>query len=245
MKRFTHDRLWGAGLILAGVAVLAVVFFSVLSIAGDPGGRYDEWVPDDGISGPEAKFDWSAEGMTVRFEDTSEAGDHAIERWFWDFGNGNESSDPNPSFRFEEGGEQGVTLEVVDAEGLTSKAEADVAVEPGGSESGEGSIGLSDMADKVTDTVERAAKGSLVVLLVIGMYLVLTVVGGRLLRQGVSMLRPVPERINMKLRPKQLDLAIRTHEQEAEGIHETDKAEKASQEEEDVRELVGTGVGSG
>lgn len=242
MRRFTTDRLWGAGLILAGVAVLAVVFVLVLNIARDPGVYYDEWVPDEGVSGPEAGFDWNAEGFTVRFEDTSEAGDHEIERWAWDFGDGNESSDPNPSFRFEGEGEWGVTLEVVDTEGLTSKAEADVAVEPGGSDSGEGSIGLSDMADKVVDTVERAAKGSLVVLLVIGMYLVLTMVGGRLLRQGVRILRPVPDRINMKLRPKQLDLAIRTHEKEVDVVPELLEVEE---EHEEIRELIGTGVDSG
>ena len=176
---------------------------------------------------------------------SSSRGDHELERWIWDFGDGNESSDPNPSFRFEGDGEWDVTLEVVDTEGLTSKAEAAVAVEPGASDSGEGGIGLSDMADKVVDTVERAAKGSLVVLLVIGMYLLLTMVGGRLLRQGVQVLRPVPDRITMKLRPKQLDLAIRTHERQAAEIPELPEVEETTEVDEEVRELVGTGAGSG
>jgi hypothetical protein len=44
--------------------------------------------------------------------------------------------------------------------------------------------------------------------LVIGMFVVLTMIGGRLVRQGVRALRPIPERISVKLRPKKLELAM-------------------------------------
>jgi len=203
-----YERMWGTGLIVIGVVLLGLVFVSAFSIASDPGEYYDKWVPDVQTEGPEASFDWTSSGLLVEFTDTSDIGDAEIERLVWDFGDGDESSDPNPSHRFTEEGELDVTLEVVDGNGLSSKAEGTVEIEPGADNNGDGAIGLSDIADTVVDTVERAAKGGMVVLLVIGMFVVLTMIGGRVIRQGVSMLRPVPNRINLKLRPKELELTM-------------------------------------
>jgi len=209
MKNSNHryERAWGTGMIIVGIVLLGVVFFLAFGILRDPGGYYDGWVPGDEVAGPEASYDWTASDLDVAFVDTSQVGGAEIERWAWDFGDGAESSDPNPSYRFGEEGEHGVTLEVVDTNGLTSKAEGTVEVETGQPNSGDGAIGLSDMADNVIETVERSSKGGLVVVLVIGMLVVLTMIGGRIVRQGVRMLRPLPDRITMKLRPKELELA--------------------------------------
>jgi hypothetical protein len=203
-----YERLWGTGLIIVGIALLGVVFLSAFGIARDPGEYYDKWVPDSETVGPEASFDWASSDSLVDFTDTSEIGDARIERWIWDFGDGAESNDPDTSHRFAEEGEWNVTLEVVDANGLSSKAEGTVEIESGAGNSGDGAIGLGDIADKVIETVERTAKGSLVVLLVIGMFVVLTMIGGRVVRQGVRILRPLPDRISVKLRPKQLEFAM-------------------------------------
>jgi hypothetical protein len=40
------------------------------------------------------------------------------------------------------------------------------------------------------------------------MFVILTMIGGRLLRHGVRTLRPIPERISVKLRPKELELVM-------------------------------------
>lgn len=209
MKASNHryERAWGTGMIIVGVVLLGIVFFLAFGILRDPGGYYDEWVPGDEVAGPEASYDWVSSGPAVEFTDTSEIGDAEIERWVWNFGDGTESREPNPSYRFEEDGEHAVTLEVVDRSGNTSKAEGTVEIEAGADNSGNGAIGLSDMADNVIETVERSSKGGLVVVLVIGMLVVLTMIGGRVVRQGVRMLRPLPDRITMKLRPKELELA--------------------------------------
>lgn len=203
-----YERLWATILIVVGVALLGVVFVSAFAIVNDPGGYYDEWVSAEGLEGPEAAFDWASSDLVVEFMDTSSIGDADLERWVWDFGDGAESADPSPSHRFAEEGEFAVTLNVVDENGLVSQAEATVGIEAGTANSGHGALGLSDLADSVTDTVERAAKGGSVVLLVIGMFVVLTMIGGRLVRQGVRALRPIPERISVKLRPKKLELAM-------------------------------------
>lgn len=205
-----YERWWGTALIVLGVALLAVVFVTAFAIVGDPGGYFDDWVPADGPAGPEASFDWTSSDLNVEFADTSSLGDAAdIERWAWDFGDGTEATEPTPSHRFGEEGEYTVTLDVVDANGASSQAEATVGLEMGAVSSGSGAIGLNDMADKLVATVERSSKAAGVVLLVIGLFLVLTLIGGRVTRQGVRVLRPVPERISVRLRPRHLELEMR------------------------------------
>lgn len=203
-----YETHLGIGLIVIGVGLLGAVTVWAFSIIGDPGGNYDSWVPDEEVSGPEASFDWASSGLVVEFTDTSQVGESPIERWQWEFDDGTVSDEPNPTHQFSEDREWQVTLEVVAEDGSSSQAEGTVETQFGTNNSGEGAIGLNDLADKVVGTVDRAAKGSLVVALVIGLFLVLTIVGGRMVSQGVRMLRPVPKRINVKLRPKELELAM-------------------------------------
>ncbi|MBT8213479.1 MAG: PKD domain-containing protein [Acidimicrobiia bacterium] len=205
------SRWWGFALSAIGVLVLGIAVVIAIGIARDPSGSYDSWAGET-VNGPEAGFEWFSDGTTVEFMDTSTTGDVEIEQWIWSLGNGEETRELNPVFGFEPG-EFTVSLDVVDANGLTSTAEASVSVEPGSATSGTGQIGLTDLADKVVTTVEDAAKAGLVVLLVIAMLVVLTMVGGRLVRHGTRMLRPVPDRIAVKLRPKRLELDLRRHEE--------------------------------
>jgi len=203
-----YERGWATGLIVIGVLLLVGVGFFAFAILRDPGTYYEKWVPGDETAGPEASYEWTSSGLVVAFTDTSVIGDSTIERWQWDFGDGTDSRDPNPSHTFTEPGEWSVILEVVDDSGATSKAEGAVEIEPGAANDGSGGIGLNDVADKLVGTVERSSKGGFVVLLVVGLFVVLTLIGGRLIRQGVRLMRPVPEKINVKLRPKELELTI-------------------------------------
>ena len=205
---YSTDRFWGSALITLGVVMFAVVGLLAIGMIRDPGGYYDDWVPADEVTGPEASYDWSSSGLGVRFSDSTEIGDAPIERWDWDFGDGDHSDERNPTHTFASGGEWNVTLDVVDENGQTSQAEGTIETEPGEQRAGDGSIGLADLADKVVDTVERSAKGGWVVALVIGLFIVLTMIGGRLVRYGVRVLRPDPDKIKVKLRPKQLELDI-------------------------------------
>ncbi|MCL1588298.1 MAG: PKD domain-containing protein [Actinomycetia bacterium] len=202
-----HERWWAAGLIVLGTILLGIVFFTAFSIVSDPGGYYDEWIPAEGPDGPEASFDWAATGSVVEFTDSSSTGDSEIVAWAWEFGDGTRSPDRDPSHRFSEDGEYTVTLDVVDDNGVTSEATGTVATGPEGANTGTGEIGMSDLADKAIAAIERSAKGAGVVVLVIGMFVVLTMVGGRFVRQGVRALRPIPDKISVKLRPKELELA--------------------------------------
>lgn len=55
---------------------------------------------------------------------------------------------------------------------------------------------------------ERFAKGIGVVVLVVGLFLVMVMAGGRLLNHGVRAQRPLPERISVKVRPKELEHGV-------------------------------------
>ena len=202
-----YERWWATGLIVLGTALLGIVFFVAFAIVNDPGGYYDEWVPATGPEGPEASFDWAASAGAVDFNDTSSTGESDIVAWAWEFGDGTQSPDSNPSHRFAEGGEYTVTLDVVDGNGVTSQATGAVDTGPEGPGSGTGVIGMNDLADKAIAAIERSAKGAGVVVLVIGMFVVLTMIGGRFVRQGVRALRPIPDKIKVKLRPKELELS--------------------------------------
>ncbi len=207
-RSIRSDRVWGGGLILIGNLLLGTVFVLALGILGDPGARYEEWRGGEDPIGPEASFDWSANGRTVQFADSSREGDGALNSWVWDFGDGMNSEEPQTEHRFSEDGNFTVTLRVADVNGNVSTAEGEIEVGPEAATSGEGTIGLADLADQVIATVERATRSGLVVLLVIGMFVILTMVGGRVLRQGVNVLRPVPNRVSVKLRPKELQLML-------------------------------------
>ena len=202
------ERWWGSALISLGVVLFVVVGLMAFSMVRDPGGYYDSWVPDDTFEGPEASYEWASTGLKVDFSDTSTSGDAPIERWQWDFDDGDISSEPNPTHRFTEAGEWKVTLDVVDDQGRSSTAEGSVEIEAAGDGSGDGAIGLADVADKVVTSLDRSSKGALVVVLVIGSLVVLTLIGGRLVRYGVRLVRPDPDKIKVSLRPKELELRV-------------------------------------
>ncbi len=59
------------------------------------------------------------EAATVTFEDQSQTSDGAIVSWYWDFGDGNTSTEKNPTHTYTATGIYTVSLTVEDANGLT------------------------------------------------------------------------------------------------------------------------------
>jgi hypothetical protein len=195
-------------LIVLGVGLLGVAFVAAFLIVRDPGASFDRWVPAEDVQGPEASFTWASSDRRVELSDTSSPGDADLVGRVWDFGDGTASEEPNPVHEYGEDGEYTIRLEVTDTTGQTSRAEAGVGVQAGTENSGQGELGLTELADSVTATVERLAKGIGVVLLVIGLFVVMVMAGGRLLKHGVRALRPIPERISIKVRPRELEREV-------------------------------------
>ena len=80
---------------------------------------------------PEASFEFVAAGLTVSFTDTSTDPDGFIVSWAWDFGDGETSTEQNPTHTFPEADTYIVELIVTDDDGDTGGTVRFIAVQPG------------------------------------------------------------------------------------------------------------------
>jgi PKD repeat protein len=64
---------------------------------------------------PEASFSTIVNDLTVSFTDSSTDGNNNIAQWYWDFGDGNQSSDQHPTHSYVAGDDYTVSLQVTDS----------------------------------------------------------------------------------------------------------------------------------
>lgn len=84
---------------------------------------------DPGNAAPVADFSSASNDLTVDFTDASADSDGLIANWSWDFGDGNTSTEQNPSHTYAANGTYQVTLTVVDNEGAEDSVSKSVTVE--------------------------------------------------------------------------------------------------------------------
>jgi len=74
---------------------------------------------------PQASFSVAAELITdlasIEFEDASVDPDGSVVAWLWSFGDGTESTEPNPLHSYSASGKYDVTLTVIDDSGISSE----------------------------------------------------------------------------------------------------------------------------
>lgn len=74
--------------------------------------------------GPTSSFSWNPNpvivNQTATFQNTSTDSDGSIESWYWDFGDGNTSTQQNPTHTYNIAGDYTVILNVTDDDGNTS-----------------------------------------------------------------------------------------------------------------------------
>lgn len=88
---------------------------------------------------PTAGFAFSASDLFVTFTDSSSDSDGSIASYSWDFGDGGNSTDQNPTYTYGSAGTYSVTLTVTDDDGATDSDTQSVTVSDGGGEpSGDG-----------------------------------------------------------------------------------------------------------
>lgn len=156
IDRFVYRRpewatVLGSTLVLIGLALFMIVFYTLFPILRDPVTAYDRWFPatEDpspivvGISDedvprtePLAGFRWEAivvESVEppvyrIRLESTSTPGQADLVAWRWDFGDGTSSGGESVVHDYVRFGSYVVTLTVEAADGATDSLAGEVAI---------------------------------------------------------------------------------------------------------------------
>jgi PKD domain len=209
LKRDHMDLLLGIGVLALGLGLLVFTFSHALALAGSPGDFLRSQMPQNQTpKGPSASFRWDSNGFNVTVADTSQQGDVAITSWQWDFGDGSRPSGQSPGVHtYANPGLYQASLIVRDGNGKESRAFAQVDVVPMQTRSGESAAdptaGLSLNFD-LSGILQPVA----IVLLTGAMYIVLAIVGGTVTKAGWNLIKPKPETVRVRMKPRQLTQAF-------------------------------------
>lgn len=205
MRTETVDRIIGCVLLIVGVAILVFVLISALGLATAPGDFYRQQIPEEEkVEGPTAEFSWASDSLIVYFTDESQAGSADLSVRSWNFGDGNTSNVGSPINLYGMEGQYEVTLRVSDQNGKRSTARASVNVEFLRTYGGTSQIDESSDAGDVDMGTFGYSMG--VGILMTGLYMVMFLVGAAILKAGWSMMKPKPERLKVKLKPKEVTI---------------------------------------
>lgn len=216
LKRDLFELLLGIGILALGLVVILFTFTQAFAIATNPGEWIQGQVPQtEQPVGPTGSFDWASNSLTVTFTDTSRPGDAAIVSWDWDFGDGQGSNAQSPEHSYPSNSVYNATLVVRDANGIESLAFAQVTAFLGETRSGRGMTNPFGEGLSIDFNVADMLLPVATVLLTFGLFLVMATIGGKIMMAGWSILKPKPETIRVRLKPKLLTQAI---EDEARGV---------------------------
>ncbi|MEP2058231.1 MAG: PKD domain-containing protein, partial [Maribacter litoralis] len=85
-----------------------------------------QYLPD--TTAPESAFDYTIDELQVSFDSSSSTDDNGIVSYFWDFGDGNTSDEPNPIHVYAASDTYNVSLTVTDADGKVDTSAANISV---------------------------------------------------------------------------------------------------------------------
>jgi len=209
LKRDHVELLLGLGVLALGLGLLVFTFSHALAIATAPGDFFRSQFPQNqSHTGPTASFRWDSTDFNATVQDTSRQGDAAISTLQWDFGDGTRlsASAPGPH-RYTNASVYQVSLIVTDGNGKESRAVAQVQIVPTQTRSGE-SVGDPTAGLNLGFDLSGILQPVAITFLTFGMYVVLTMVGGAISRAGWNMVKPKPETIRVRLKPRDLTRAI-------------------------------------
>lgn len=208
MKRDLFELLLGIGVLALGLVIILFTFSQALAIAANPGDFVRSQNPQQTpVAGPTASFDWTANGLAASFSDTTTPGDAAIVSWDWDFGDGQQSNQQSPQHTYADNSSYQASLVTRDANGKQSSAVAQVTTVIAQTRSGRSvnnpGEGLSLNLDFGNLLLPMA-----IVFLTFGLFLVMAIIGGKIMMAGWNILKPKPETIKVRLKPKHLTQAF-------------------------------------
>lgn len=205
MRRETADMAIGLILLIVGIIIMMSVFFMAMNLVSTAGDYFREQVPEEErIEGPEARFRWETNDLSVTFEDQSQEGDGDITVYEWDMGDGNPYGDPNPTHNYQDYGEYEVSLRIVDENDKSSSARGNVIIRIGNITSGTSRLdseGGGFEADFGNVIIPIA-----IAILVGVLFVVMFAVGAAITKAGWNILKPKPEKLKIKLKPKEMEV---------------------------------------
>lgn len=205
MERNVRDLIIGLVVLGLGISILVAVLILAYGVVSAPGDFLREQVPEEEeVQGPRASFEWETDGLVVLFTDKSEEGDATLSSWDWDFGDGENDGNQNPEHTYSDNGSYEVRLEVQDENGKRSAARGYVQVEWGRIRSGSSQPELGDF-DVGLDMGNFGTQIA-VAILMSGLYLVMFLVGAAITKAGWNIMKPKPEKVKVKLKPKSMEI---------------------------------------
>jgi PKD repeat protein len=205
MRREIADAIIGLILIIVGIIIMLAVFSMAMNLAFSAGDFFREQLPDEeSVVGPSAEFRWDTDDLNVTFEDLSQEGDGNIVSWEWDFGDGNQANVQNPSHTYSNEGHYQITLRIEDDNAKRSTSHAEVFIEPVNVLSGSSIGGIPEISFDINIT--NLLLPIAVAILVGALFLVMFLVGAAITKAGWNILKPKPERLKIKLKPKEIEI---------------------------------------
>ncbi len=204
MRREIADLVIGLVLVIVGIIVMLFVFSMAMNLAFGAGDYFrDQFPQEEVLEGPEAEFSWHSTGLEVQFQDESREGDGDIVNREWFYG-GNGTYQGGDVFRFSQNGTWEVTLRIEDDNGKRSRARANVNVQDGLNSEGASKLDIPEFDFNVDfrDIIFPIAAAILIGTL----FLVMFLVGAAITKAGWNILKPKPEKLKIKLKPKEIEI---------------------------------------
>ncbi len=211
-RRETIGMLLGLAVLALGIGVQLFTFSIASGIVANPRGYIESQIPPTAqpLAGPRASFRWTADGRSTSFTDGSTQGAAPIVAWQWDFGDGASSSERNPNHLYTRNGTYFVRLTVRDGNNKESSAISNVQVFPGAQAGGNSTVDVGDLATSFNPLQLNAPLVNLgiavaAVTAVFFMLLVMWLVGASITKAGWNMVRPRPETVRVRVKPRSLE----------------------------------------
>ncbi len=200
IKEETYSIILGTVLLAVGMIILLFVFTNALDIIQNPSEKIEQWAPEEIIE-PQVIFMWMSDDKSIEFIDSSTGGSSDIIKWTWDFGDGETSNEQNPSYEYSIYSIFTVILEVEDENGKTDTATTKISISEG--ESNEGSTQTSMSFDL---GLESTFNRMIISIIYLGAFLILVMIGGRILIAGCQLIRPSVKIFRIKDKEKEKEI---------------------------------------
>lgn len=205
MDREKYELVLGTVMLVFGIVLLLMVLFFAFSFIPTAGQYFEDQLPEQElVEGPSTSFTYSVDNYTVDFTDTSSEGDANLDSWHWDFGDGDSSSQQDPTKTYGSDGHYTIRLTVEDDNNERDTAIADIYVSNGTQDSGSSQPEYGDIDFNVN--FAQMLLPLALAIVVVGLHFVMVVVGGYIIKAGWNLIKPKPETIKVRVKPKDLEV---------------------------------------